>query len=83
MNYLSEIKKYTGWIYDRWNITEKKRFEDTVTETILIKLYREKWNLKNEKAFSKLWDIFKPNICEIVPEKEGGRKKWIRKRLKK
>ena len=66
-------------------LQKKKRFEDTVTETILIKLYREKWNLKNKKAFSKLWDIFKkPNICETgVPEKEGGRKRWIRKKLKK
>lgn len=29
---------------------QKKKFEDTVTETILIKLYREKWSLKNKKG---------------------------------
>ena len=49
MNYLSEIKNIQDEIYGRWNITEKK-FEDTVTETILIKLYREKWSLKNKKG---------------------------------
>ena len=43
MNYLSEIKYILDETYGRWDVTGKKRLEDKVTETVLIKMHREKW----------------------------------------
>ena len=41
MNYLSEIKYILDETYGRWDVTGKKRLEDKVTETVLIKMHRE------------------------------------------